>query len=902
MKIKIYLIYLFVILIFEQRLSETQSVSNVSLPNFLPFGTAFGDRDIYDGYYLTLGYNFPFLTQSYTLLRIGSNGLINFNYYSSYIPMKSPNYYPTIAPYWTSPVYFYKSFFLRQVYNNSTEVAQIKKELKRADSLFNSSSPMNATIVTWYQVKSGFSLTSSPNNTFQCVLATNGMDSYLIFNYDNLTWPNDSSVFIGYDTGDQQTYFMNSYSFSNKSATIYNTSNVNITGKWIHRVSLMRVTLKNFLPFGQGANDNLYSRSYTSITFDSYIDYLIFNQNRKKFVINSNGFIELDKSYYYGPPSKFPLRYPVIAPYWSEQDFRFGYIFYRETNKSDDLDKIKLDLVQAYSNLTDFKPKGALIFTWYNVTESNGNNSLKNTFQAIITTNGSLTYLIYNYDRLEWPVNQATIKAEIGYDPADSNSYYLHPYSFSSNITNIASYSNVNKPGKLIFQIGRVKDFLPPEVKFNSTFKSSKTNCLIQYSINKPSIVSCYLLINAYEKIYVNCSNNSAYLADLKEGTYYFYVNATSIEANQSTVDYFTWKVDLTKPSYYFFNKPDSVTNKSNVTFYFYCPNEIKCTYECYLDNNLVANCSEYREINFYSLKEKLYNFTLRGIDDANNTGDPFSYLFLVDLTPPVIKNQQNLTLACGGLISNLSLPYATDNNPNFTLTYTDETPVNTCATVRRWTARDQAGSSSYFTQTISYSSSPLILVTKPARLLINCEDLISNLTNLNKLDSDVKQQCPVYLNISYKDSSSINKCDIKVIRSWIFKNSCNTVYYLNQTIEVKTQSDPVSPVNGATDVAQENLFFKWYDYPYAVSYRLYIWEAGTTRPTSYTPINWNSIYIQLNIGGNKVVNWQVETLTSTNLTVIGPVWVFRTRAYIDLIVTDVTAPPIAYTGTYFQV
>ena len=72
-------------------------------------------------------------------------------------------------------------------------------------------------------------------NTFQCVLATSELESFVIFLYADLQWTTRHTL-AGYNAGDQ----INSYTLpGSRTADIINiakTSNVGIPGTWIFKV------------------------------------------------------------------------------------------------------------------------------------------------------------------------------------------------------------------------------------------------------------------------------------------------------------------------------------------------------------------------------------------------------------------------------------------------------------------------------------------------------------------------------------------------------------------------------------------------------------------------------------------------------------------------------------------
>ena len=105
--------------------------------------------------------------------------------------------------------------------------------------------PLYALVTTWQNMKPQESrLSKQKNNTFQAVLATNGLYSFIIFNYGQMSWPNNNSsgeTFVsGYNLGEEDAY----YAMTNVSSELYASSNVGIPSKWIFRVDTIGMKKK----------------------------------------------------------------------------------------------------------------------------------------------------------------------------------------------------------------------------------------------------------------------------------------------------------------------------------------------------------------------------------------------------------------------------------------------------------------------------------------------------------------------------------------------------------------------------------------------------------------------------------------------------------------------------------
>ena len=72
-------------------------------------------------------------------------------------------------------------------------------------------------------------------NTFQCVLATGGTKSFVIFLYDSIEW-GTAGALGGVNAGDRMNRFLIPVSLTFDILTINSTSNVGIPGVWMFQV------------------------------------------------------------------------------------------------------------------------------------------------------------------------------------------------------------------------------------------------------------------------------------------------------------------------------------------------------------------------------------------------------------------------------------------------------------------------------------------------------------------------------------------------------------------------------------------------------------------------------------------------------------------------------------------
>ena len=84
-------------------------------------------------------------------------------------------------------------------------------------------------------------------NTFQCILATSELESFVIFLYDDLQWTTGDKSFgrrglggfealAGYNFGDNVNSYTITGSQTSRIINITKTSNINLPGRWVFKV------------------------------------------------------------------------------------------------------------------------------------------------------------------------------------------------------------------------------------------------------------------------------------------------------------------------------------------------------------------------------------------------------------------------------------------------------------------------------------------------------------------------------------------------------------------------------------------------------------------------------------------------------------------------------------------
>ena len=277
--------------------------------------------------------------------------------------------------------------------------------------------------------------------------------------------------------------------------------------------------------------------------------------------------------------------------------------------------------------------------------------------------------------------------------------------------------------------------------------------------------------------------------------------------------------------------------------------------------------------------------------------------LILLDTVPPTISMVNDITLTCGSDYSPnvIGTPTVSDSeDPNPSLTRQDQ-PSSMCTVRRVWTTTDEAGNSASVTQTITFTSPRPPQITAPSEIAIPCgsvEDAIRNAAQTNLL---VIHPCGRPVNVTYNDSTSVDRCGFTFTRNWRAQDDCGSTSVFMQTIRVLDQQFPDGPENGQVNTRLDETLL-WPQFPGATSYQVYVWQYGTERPNQPTTVTSTRMYRpSTNYAPGTRYLWQIEYVTGVNTTVPSPIWGFETQSFPDLTVTTITVPPYAFSGQDFQ-
>ncbi|XP_071145017.1 uncharacterized protein [Mytilus edulis] len=234
------------------------------------------------------------------------------------------------------------------------------------------------------------------------------------------------------------------------------------------------VPMSEFFSFGEDVNDTmLYPNDDGSSTVQNIsTTFEFFSVHRKQLFVNTNGLLSFFQSIRKYTSEEFPKigERIVLAPFWADIDTRrcgsTCSIWYRESTELVDISKATSEIRYFFPVMKHFNASWTYIATWINVpffgASSLGMNK-RNTFQAVLITDNKSTFVIYNYNKIEWTTGTSSqgnadtgldgIPAQVGFNMGDEIHYYSVEGSRQSEIINLPHLSNVKYPGKFVFRV-----------------------------------------------------------------------------------------------------------------------------------------------------------------------------------------------------------------------------------------------------------------------------------------------------------------------------------------------------------------------------------------------------------------------------------------------------------------
>ena len=188
---------------------------------------------------------------------------------------------------------------------------------------------------------------------------------------------------------------------------------------------------------------------------------------------------------------------------------------------------------------------------------------------------------------------------------------------------------------------------------------------------------------------------------------------------------------------------------------------------------------------------------TWTATDDGGNWASCDQIITIEDTTPPVITCPVDMTVECDESTNppNTGSAIATDNcDPSPVITHSDQETAGSCAEektiTRTWTATDNAGNSSSCQQMIMVEDTEAPVITCPAEITIECDQLIGP---VNTGYATAIDNCDPDPEITHADSEIAGSCDQEktIIRTWTVTDNCGNQAVCVQMIHVVDTTPP---------------------------------------------------------------------------------------------------------------
>ncbi|KAJ1075812.1 hypothetical protein K5549_021662, partial [Capra hircus] len=183
--------------------------------------------------------------------------------------------------------------------------------------------------------------------------------------------------------------------------------------------------------------------------------------------VNNNGVVSFNVLVSQFTPESFPLTdgRAFIAPFWADVHNGIrGEIYYRETMDPVILKRATKDIRKYFKDMATFSATWVFIVTWEEVTFYGGSSTTPvNTFQAVLVSDGSYTFTLFNYYEINWTTGTASggdpltglggVMAQAGFNGGNLTNFFSLPGSRTPDIVNIQETTNVNVPGRWAFKV-----------------------------------------------------------------------------------------------------------------------------------------------------------------------------------------------------------------------------------------------------------------------------------------------------------------------------------------------------------------------------------------------------------------------------------------------------------------
>ncbi|CAH1248452.1 SNED1 [Branchiostoma lanceolatum] len=221
-------------------------------------------------------------------------------------------------------------------------------------------------------------------------------------------------------------------------------------------------------PYGPGTADILDPPADDSTSGEQSLStrFPFFGNTYNSLYVNTNGAISFGSAVTGVTTAAFPVtNNRVIAAFFTDIKTsytpRAGYIYHRETTDAGVVARASTDIQTAFpADHGTFVATWAYIATWHEVglkgATGDGSN-LRNTFQLVLITNGCKSFVLFNYDQIQFlqgdtdggdgDIGTGPNPAQVGINRGNGIYYTLHPYSRTTNLYNLPTWTDRAVPG-----------------------------------------------------------------------------------------------------------------------------------------------------------------------------------------------------------------------------------------------------------------------------------------------------------------------------------------------------------------------------------------------------------------------------------------------------------------------
>ncbi|KAH1019720.1 hypothetical protein HUJ04_009502 [Dendroctonus ponderosae] len=204
----------------------------------------------------------------------------------------------------------------------------------------------------------------------------------------------------------------------------------------------------------------------------------------KSIYVNSNGFLSFQTEIPHFINMEFPLDYPIIAPFYSNVDTSAaGTVSYYETQNPHLLNRATENVHENFLDDVDFEARSLFIATWNRVGYFNQQSDKLNTYQVVLISDGSSSYVefLYPQDGLQWIQGTGDesglpdARAQVGFLSPDGKKHTL-PGSATEQVSDLEKWSNIGLTGQFLYKISG-KEIVEPDQQEQKSNQGYPATC-----------------------------------------------------------------------------------------------------------------------------------------------------------------------------------------------------------------------------------------------------------------------------------------------------------------------------------------------------------------------------------------------------------------------------------------